>query len=138
MQRALRLLAQLERQELDRERRALRAIEADLSATGEALAGLRQRQPEEHAAGWVMPGGPGLLASYLTHVRREEVRLGRAAAELEAAASAAEAALRGRVAGVKSLELALEQVETAAATEAARRQQLEIEEAGMRRQTGGS
>lgn len=130
MRRALHLLAQLERQELDRERRALRAVEADLEATGEALASLRQRQPEEHAAGWATPGGPGLLAGYLAHVRHEEARLGRARADLEAAASRAEAALRERIGAVKSLELALEQLKAAAASEAARRLQLEIEEGG--------
>lgn len=131
-QRALRLLAQLERQELDRARQSLRTIEVELAAMDEALAGLRERQADEHAAGWSLPGGPGLLAGYIDHARREEQRLARSTSELEAAAGRAELALRERVAGVKSLELAVEQLETVAAAEAARRLQLEIEEASLR------
>ncbi len=128
MLRALNLLAQLERQELDRERRALRALEEKLITSTNDLAALQSRQPAEHEAGWALPGGPGPLASYLSQARRQEMHLRRLAAELTAAHGHAQAALRERIASMKSLELAAEHLQASDAAQAAHRAQIELEE----------
>lgn len=133
MRRALELLAKLERQELDRERQALRAAEAELERTEQELRSLREQEPLEHAAGWSLPGGPGLLACYLGAARRRETWLGQRCHEQRAARERAADAVRERIGAAKSLELAAEQLAAAAAADLARRETIEREEAGARR-----
>jgi hypothetical protein len=138
MRRALELLAKLERQELDTARLALRAAEGELARTDEALSSLRQRLPAEHAAGWELPGGPALLASYLGASRRLEERLERRRGEQQTARERAAEAVRERLGAAKTLELAAEQIGAAATAELARRATLELEEASLRRRDPAS
>lgn len=129
MLRALNLLARLERQELDRERQAVRALADELTSTVDALATLESRLQAEHVAGWALPGGPGALAAYLNEARRRELCLRQAVAELTTALSDAQAGLRERIAGMKSLELVAENLEATSTAQAAYRAQIELEEA---------
>ena len=96
MRRALELLAKLERQKRDHARQTLRSAEVELTETDRTLNSLRQRLPIEHAAGWALPGGPGLLAAFLGEQHRLEQRLGHRRREQEAARDRAAEAVRER------------------------------------------
>lgn len=135
MRRALELLAKLERQKRDHARQTLRSAEVELTETDRTLNSLRQRLPIEHAAGWALPGGPGLLAAFLGEQHRLEQRLGHRRREQEATRDRAAEAVRERLSAAKTLELAAEQLAATAAAERGRRASVELEEAGARRRS---
>ena len=121
MQRAIALLTRLEKQELDRECSALRAVEAELAACREELDDLARRFAAEYQAGWELPDGLRLLAAYARGTRRRQEELRAKLAQLEAARQAAAETVRERIGSYKSLELVGQGLEAQASAAAARR-----------------
>ena len=131
MRRAVELLARIEKQELDRERLALLAVEAELAARRDELAALRRGLAVEHGAAWVLPSGPGRLAPYFRSAQERQRRLGEAERELEDARDMARQALSQRLRNHKSLELVAEQLQEQEARRAAVKARGEVEEASQ-------
>jgi hypothetical protein len=131
MRRAMELLARIEKQELDRGRLALQAIEAEMEARRGELATLRQRLATEHEAAWALPGGPGRLAAYFRSGVERQQRLGALGRELEHAQGLARQALAERLKSYKSLDLAARRLQEEATRQAAHAARREVEEASQ-------
>jgi hypothetical protein len=131
VRRAVELLARIEKQELDRERLALLAVEAELAARREELAALRRGLAVEHEAAWALPAGPSGLAPYFRSGLERQRRLGQLGQELEVARGLAQEVLSRRLRSHKSLELVAEQLQGQEALRATAAARGEVEEASQ-------
>jgi hypothetical protein len=131
VRRAVELLARIEKQELDRERLALLAVEAELAARRDELAALRRNLAVEHEAAWALPAGPSGLAPYFRSGLERQRRLGRLGQELEVARGLAQEALSRRLRSQKSLELVAEGLQEQEARRAMAKARGEVEEASQ-------
>jgi len=128
---AVELLARIEKQELDRERLALLAVEAELAARRDELAALRRGLAVEHEAAWALPAGPSGLAPYFRSGLERQRRLGQLGRELEVARGLAQEALSRRLRSHKSLELVARQLQEQEARRAVAVAGREVEEASQ-------
>lgn len=130
---AAELLARLERHALDEQRLILAGLEAELEAQRTEIARLGRELETEQPVGWRLPGGARLLAGYAgaSHARQRALRS--AERELAQATEQARAALLAQLRRFKSLELAAAAELQREAAALARRERLEIEEAGALR-----
>lgn len=112
--RRIRLLAKLvrlEREELDRRRRELLALDARLAELREERGRLRRSAPAEMAAGWALPGGPAPLGAWLAAARARDRALVRQIEELSARREQAMAAVGAQRLAKRRQELLLERAE---------------------------
>jgi hypothetical protein len=133
--RAAELLARLERHALDEQRLVLAGLQAELEGRRAEIAKLERQLVEEHAVGWLLPGGPRLLAAYATASHARQCSLRAAEHQLAEAAKQARGEVAARMRRFKSLDLAAaaERRREAEAEAEACKERLEIEEAGALR-----
>jgi hypothetical protein len=129
--RAAGLLARLERHALDEQRLVLAGLQAELEGRRAEIAKLERQLVEEHAVGWLLPGGPRLLAAYATASHARQCSLRAAEHQLAEAAKQARGEVAARMRRFKSLDLAAA-AERRREAEACK-ERLEIEEAGALR-----
>jgi hypothetical protein len=129
--RAAELLARLERHALDEQRLVLAGLQAELEGRRAEIAKLERQLVEEHAVGWLLPGGPRLLAAYATASHARQCSLRAAEHQLAEAAKQARGEVAARMRRFKSLDLAAA-AERRREAEACK-ERLEIEEAGALR-----
>jgi hypothetical protein len=131
--RAAELLARLERHALDEQRLVLAGLEAELEGRRAEIAKLERQLVEEHAVGWLLPGGPRLLAAYATASHARQCSLRAAEHQLAEAAKQARGEVAARMRRFKSLDLAAAAERRREAEAEACKERLEIEEAGALR-----
>jgi hypothetical protein len=129
--RAAELLARLERHALDEQRLVLAGLQAELEGRRAEIAKLERQLVEEHAVGWLLPGGPRLLAAYATASHARQCSLRAAEHQLAEAAKQARGEVAARMRRFKSLDFAAA-AERRREAEACK-ERLEIEEAGALR-----
>jgi hypothetical protein len=129
--RAVELLARVEKRELDRERLALLAVEAELAARRDELAAVRRGLAAEQEAAWALSGGPSCVVPYFRATQERQRRLGELERELEDARDQAQEALSQRLRSYKSLELVAEWLQEEEAWRAVARARGEVEEASQ-------
>jgi hypothetical protein len=131
--RAAGLLARLERHALDEQRLVLAGLQAELEGRRAEIAKLERQLVEEHAVGWLLPGGPRLLAAYATASHARQCSLRAAEHQLAEAAKQARGEVAARMRRFKSLDLAAAAERRREAEAEARKERREIEEAGALR-----
>jgi hypothetical protein len=131
--RAAELLARLERHALDEQRLVLAGLQAELEGRRAEIAKLERQLVEEHAVGWLLPGGPRLLAAYATASHARQCSLRAAEHQLAEAAKQARGEVAARMRRFKSLDLAAAAERRREAKAEACKERLEIEEAGALR-----
>jgi hypothetical protein len=131
--RAAELLARLERHALDEQRLVLAGLQAELEGRRAEIAKLERQLVEEHAVGWLLPGGPRLLAAYATASHARQCSLRAAEHQLAEAAKQARGEVAARMRRFKSLDLAAAAERRREAEAEACKERLEIEEAGALR-----
>jgi hypothetical protein len=131
--RAAGLLARLERHALDEQRLVLAGLQAELEGRRAEIAKLERQLVEEHAVGWLLPGGPRLLAAYATASHARQCSLRAAEHQLAEAAKQARGEVAARMRRFKSLDLAAAAERRREAEAEACKERLEIEEAGALR-----
>jgi hypothetical protein len=131
--RAAELLARLERHALDEQRLVLAGLQAELEGRRAEIAKLERQLVEEHAVGWLLPGGPRLLAAYATASHARQCSLRAAEHQLAEAAKQARGEVAARMRRFKSLDFAAAAERRREAEAEACKERLEIEEAGALR-----
>jgi hypothetical protein len=131
--RAAELLARLERHALDEQRLVLAGLQAELEGRRAEIAKLERQLVEEHAVGWLLPGGPRLLAAYATASHARQCSLRAAEHQLAEAAKQARGEVAARMRRFNSLDLAAAAERRREAEAEACKERLEIEEAGALR-----
>jgi hypothetical protein len=131
--RAAGLLARLERHALDEQRLVLAGLQAELEGRRAEIAKLERQLVEEHAVGWLLPGGPRLLAAYATASHARQCSLRAAEHQLAEAAKQARGEVAARMRRFKSLDFAAAAERRREAEAEACKERLEIEEAGALR-----
>jgi len=105
--RILESLARLEREELDRRRRELAALEDRLAAVRTCARRLRDALPSEIVAGWKLAGGPAPLGRWLAAAHERDRTLRNEAETLEGQRERAIAEVEARYAAKRRRELIL-------------------------------
>ena len=131
--RILEFLARLEREELDRRRRELAALEDRLQAVRACTRQLRDEVPSEITAGWNLSGGPAPLGRWLAVAHERDRALRREAETLEARRERAIAEVEARYKAKRRQELILVRALAELRARAVEREQRELDELAVLR-----
>jgi len=131
--RILESLAHLEREELDRRRRELAALEDRLAAVRTCARQLRDALPSEIEAGWNLAGGPAPLGRWLAAVHERDRTLRNETETLEAQRERAIAEVEARYAAKRRRELILERARAELRDREAEREQRQLDELAVLR-----
>ncbi|BCX16759.1 MAG: hypothetical protein KatS3mg117_0441 [Geminicoccaceae bacterium] len=126
--RTLANLARLARDELDRCRLELAAIDDRLAELGAGAAALRAELPTAIAFGWELPGGPAPLGRWLAAAREREAALRREIEALARRREQAVAALEAQLAAKRRQERLLERARADLAARAAEAERRRLDE----------
>lgn len=126
--RTLAKLTRLARDELDRCRLELAAIDDRLAELASRAAALRAELPTAIAVGWALPGGPAPLGRWLAAARERELALRREIEALARRREQAVAALEAQLATKRRQERLLERVRAELAARAAEAERKRLDE----------
>lgn len=133
MRKALAVTIGLERQGMAESRQALAAIEQAIAACDRTATELEAKLSEGMQAAWALPGGPRLLAAYITRLRLQQAEAVQQRRTLEGRRAQALAILKDRLAASRSLEMAADHLRRTAAREIEQREAASADEAAMLR-----
>ena len=136
--RALGLLAQVERRELDWERQALAAASGLLAAAVAGLGRLDAGFGAELGLAFGLPDGPRLAAAYAYGYRVRRVEAVAEICRLEGEVARLGEAVKARAVALRTLERAAERVVARERAEAAAKQQAQLDEAAVMRHAAAS